>query len=117
MVTAAKKAAANKASAAKAAPVKKTVAKKAPAPKKEPVAPKKETVVRDMTAYDNALSEYRELKKGASEQMARVAYQARRATPDEAYAKTTDEALAKLQSIVAAFREWSRLLNEVAPSK
>ena len=117
MVTAARKAtaAAKKTVAKKTAPAKAPAKKAAPAPKKE-TAPKPPKVERDMTAYDNAVAEWRELRKDANEQFSRVSYQARRAVPSETYAKSQDEALAKLQSVVSAFREFSRLLNEVSPS-
>lgn len=119
--TAAKKAPAKKAAATKApakkvaAPVKTSAAKPVAAVKASPKAP---TVAeRDMKAYEQAVEEYKMLKKDISEHFAAIAYQARRATPAEGYAKTHEEALAKLTSTVAAFREVARLFSEVAPKK
>lgn len=103
-------------------PAKKATATKAPAkkvaPGKKVETPNAPTVAdRDNTAYEGAINEWKELKRDITDHIAAIAYQARRATPSENYAKTHDEALAKLTSAVAAVRETARLLSEVAPKK
>lgn len=99
-----------KAKPAPAAPVKPAVKAEAKA------APKaKEPKPKEVIPYATALAEYRDLKKAVSDDFSRLCYDARLKEPKNS--KTPEEATAKVESIVAAYREFARLLNEAAPKR
>lgn len=102
---------------AKAAPAK-SASKAAVKPEAKPAATAKtakEPKPKDVIPYATALNEYRELKKAVSDDFSRLCYDARLKEPKNS--KTPEEATAKVESVVAAYREFARVLASAAPKR
>lgn len=81
-------------------------------PKAEPA---RTAAAKEVLPYATALSEYRDLKKAVSDDFSRLCYDARLKEPKNS--KTPEEATAKVESIVAAYREFARVLASAAPKR